>query len=100
ATRPAVQCFAAAGATLDYMLWSITLKARSGQKAKLSRMIPGLVRALRAGGAAVQVTGEPIKRFLDVLYELHIAAIRPYDGNRPEPGAKAAAALGNGAKGN
>ena len=97
---PAGHGFVAAVATLDDMLWSITLKARSGQKAKLSRMIPGLVRALRAGGAAVQVTGEPIKRFLDVLYELHIAAIRPYDGNRPGPGAKAAAGLGTGAKGN
>jgi len=71
-------------ATLDDMLWSIALKARSGQKAKLSRMIPVLVRSLRAGGAAVQVTGEPIKRFLDALYELHIAAIRPYGPNLTE----------------
>jgi hypothetical protein len=81
---PAGAGFAAAVATLDDMLWSITLKARSGQKAKLSRMIPVLVRSLRSGGAAVQVTGEPIKRFLDTLYELHIAAIRPYDGSRTD----------------
>lgn len=81
---PAGAGFAAAVATLDDMLWSITLKARSGQKAKLSRMIPVLVRSLRSGGAAVQVTGEPIKRFLDALYELHIAAIRPYDGIRTD----------------
>ncbi len=40
-------------------------------------MIPGLVGSLRAGGAAVQVPGEKLTRFLHALYDLHIAAIRP-----------------------
>jgi hypothetical protein len=32
---------------------------------------------VREGGASVHVTGEKMKRFLDALYELHVAAIRP-----------------------
>src|SRR5262249_51807911 len=69
--------YIAAIKTMDDMLWSIAAKGRNGQKARLSRMIPGLVRSLRAGGMAVQVTHEKMERFLSALYELHIAAIRP-----------------------
>ena len=53
------------------------VKARTGQRARLSRMIPSLIGRLREGGASVHVTGEKMKRFLDALYELHVAAIRP-----------------------
>ena len=74
---PDSTAFFSATQTLDDLLWSITLKARSGQKSRLSRMIPTLIARLREGGAAVQVTGEKMKRFLDALYELHVAAIRP-----------------------
>ena len=74
---PASTAFAEATQTLDDLLWSITIKARSGQKSRLSRMIPSLIGRLRVGGAAVQVTGEKMKRFLDALYDLHVAAIRP-----------------------
>ena len=68
--------------TLDDLLWSITIKARTGQKSRLSKMIPSLVRRLRAGGAAVHVSGEKMKQFLDAIYALHIAAIRPEGGGR------------------
>jgi hypothetical protein len=62
---------------MDDMLWSIVAKERTGQKARLSKMIPPLVRSLHAGGAAVQVSGEKMERFLDTLYDLHMAAIKP-----------------------
>jgi hypothetical protein len=73
--------YTAAVKTMDDMLWSIAAKGRVGQKARLSKMIPGLVRRLREGSAAVQVHEEKMKRFLGALYELHIAAIRPDAGN-------------------
>jgi hypothetical protein len=69
--------YAAAVKTMDDMLWSIIAKERTGQKARLSKMIPPLVRSLHAGGAAVQVEDEKMKRFLDTLYALRIAAIKP-----------------------
>ena len=68
---------AAAVQTMDNMLWSIAAKERSGQKARLSKMIPSLIRSLREGAAAAQVSNEKMTRFLDALYELHIAAISP-----------------------
>ena len=71
---------------MDDMLWSITAKRRTGQKARLSTMIPPIVMGLRAGGAAVQVPEEKMKCFLSVLYDLHMMAMKP-DGckNRPGP---------------
>jgi len=93
--------FSAAVETLDNLLWSIAVKPRTGQKSRLSKMIPLLVRNLRSGGAAVEVSDEKIQRFLDTLYELHMAAIRPRmpakpptpatGTNPPGPGAKIAA---------
>ena len=67
--------YAAAVQIVDDMLWSIAAKERAGQKARLSKMIPSLVRSLRAGAAAAHVSNEKMKRFLDALYELHIGAI-------------------------
>jgi hypothetical protein len=72
--------YAAAVKSLDDLLWSIAAKGRTVQKAALSKMIPTLVRRLRAGGAALQVADEKMKRFLSVLYDLHIAAIKPQEG--------------------
>ena len=69
--------YAAAVKAMDDMLWSIAAKARKGQKARLSKMIPGLVRSLRAGGEAVQASQDRMQRFLSALYDLHIEAIRP-----------------------
>ena len=69
--------YAASAKVMDDMLWSITAKRRAGQKARLSVMIPPMVRGLRAGAAAVQVSEEQIDRFLGVLYNLHMAAINP-----------------------
>jgi hypothetical protein len=67
--------------TLDDLLWSITAKERNAQKARLTKLVPGLVRNLRAGGAAVQVRDDRLQPFLEAVYRLHIAAIKP----RAEP---------------
>ncbi len=74
--------FAAAVQTLDDLLWSITVKERTAQKARLAKMVPALIRSLRAGGAAVQVSDERMKPFLDAVFQLHMAAIKP-DAERP-----------------
>jgi hypothetical protein len=63
--------------TLDDLLWSVMAKERTGQKARLAKMVPRLVGGLRKGSAALAVPQERIKAFLDALYELHIAAIKP-----------------------
>ena len=62
---------------MDDMLWSIAAKRRAGQKARLATMIPPMVRGLRAGAAAVEVSEEKMECFLGVLYNLHMAAINP-----------------------
>src|SRR6202158_1580894 len=63
--------------TLDDLLWSITAKERTAQKARVAKMVPPLIRNLRAGGAAVKVGDERMKPFLEAVYQLHMAAIKP-----------------------
>ena len=63
--------------TLDDLLWSLTAKERSGQKARLAKLVPGMIRNLRAGAAAVNVGDERVKPLLDAMYQLHMAAIKP-----------------------
>jgi hypothetical protein len=63
--------------TLDDLLWSIVAKERTGQKARLTKLIPTLIRGLREGIAARGVTDDRAKLFLDELYQLHMAAIKP-----------------------
>jgi hypothetical protein len=63
--------------TLDDLLWSIVAKERTGQKARLTKMIPGLVVGLRKGCTAVTAPAEKSKAFFDALYPLHVAAIKP-----------------------
>ena len=63
--------------TLDDLLWSLTAKERSGQKARLAKLVPGMIRNLRAGAAAVKVGDERVKPLLDAMYQLHMAAIKP-----------------------
>jgi len=67
----------AAVQTLDDLLWSITVKERTAQKARLAKMVPPLIRNLRAGGAAVKVGDDRMKPFLDAVFQLHMAAIKP-----------------------
>ncbi|NDP43804.1 MAG: DUF1631 domain-containing protein [Aromatoleum sp.] len=86
--------------TLDDLLWSITAKERNAQKAKLTRMIPSLIRSLRAGCAALKATGERVQAFFEALYTLHISVLRPRDvpkeGEAPAGAPEAAApAIGN-----
>jgi len=62
--------------TLDDMLWSITAKDRSSQKAQLTKMIPKLIAGLRKGSAAAGLAPERGRLFFEALYQLHIAAIK------------------------
>jgi len=75
----------AAVQTLDDLLWSITAKERTAQKARLAKMVPPLIRSLRAGGAAVKIGDDRMKPFLDAVYQLHMAAIKP-QAARPAAG--------------
>ena len=61
--------------TLDDLLWSIVAKERTAQKARLTKMIPTLIRGLREGIVARGVDADRAKRFLDELYRLHLSAI-------------------------
>jgi hypothetical protein len=74
--------WAASVQTLDDLLWSITVKERTAQKARLAKMVPALIRNLRAGGAAIKVGDERMKPFLEAVFELHMAAIKPH-ADRP-----------------
>lgn len=69
----------AAAGTLDDLLWSIVVKERAGQKARLTKMIPTLIRGLRAGIIAQQMPQDRAQKFLEELYQLHMAAIKPAD---------------------
>jgi hypothetical protein len=64
-------------ATLDDLLWSIVVKDRTAQRAKLTKMVPTLVAGLRRGCTAVAVEDERSKPFFEALYRLHMAAIKP-----------------------
>jgi hypothetical protein len=66
----------AASAALDDLLWSITAKERTAQKARLTKLIPRLIGSLRKGCTAVDLPTERTKAFLESLYELHMAAIK------------------------
>jgi hypothetical protein len=67
----------AAVATLDDLLWSIIAKERTGQKVRMTKLIPTLIGALRRGCVAVGAPPERSKPFFEALYPLHIAALRP-----------------------
>jgi hypothetical protein len=67
----------AAVQTLDELLWSITAKERTGQKARLAKLVPSIIRSLRTGAAAVKVAADRVQPFLDVIYKMHMAAIKP-----------------------
>ncbi|HYR00810.1 MAG TPA: DUF1631 family protein [Casimicrobiaceae bacterium] len=94
----------AALATLDELLWSIEVKERAAQKARLMKLIPGLVGSLRRGCAAVTAPQDRTRPFFEALYALHMAALKPRRRGRagrgragaPSPtttGAPAAAAI-------
>ena len=63
--------------TVDDLLWSITAKERTAQKARLTKLVPGLVVSLRNGCKALGVDAERTKAFFDALYRLHMEAIKP-----------------------
>jgi hypothetical protein len=80
--------------TLDDLLWSLTAKERSAQKARLAKLVPAIIRNLRAGAAAVNVGDERVKPLLDAMYQLHMAAIKPESADDVQAPAAAAAATG------
>ncbi|MEP6942007.1 MAG: DUF1631 family protein, partial [Betaproteobacteria bacterium] len=63
--------------TFDELLWSISAKERTAQKARLAKLVPSIIRNLRAGAAAVKVTAERVQPFLETIYQMHMAAIKP-----------------------
>lgn len=63
--------------TMDDLLWSITAKERTAQKARLTKMVPGIIGNLRKGCNAVQLPDDRATPFFDTLYQLHMAAIKP-----------------------
>ena len=63
--------------TMDDLLWSIAAKERTAQKARLTKMVPGIIGNLRKGCKAVGVPDDRSKEFFETLYHLHMAAIRP-----------------------
>jgi Protein of unknown function (DUF1631) len=67
----------AAVQTLDDLIWSIAAKERTGQKARLAKLVPSIIRNLRAGAAASKVPEDRVQPFLDAVYQLHMAAIKP-----------------------
>jgi hypothetical protein len=75
--------------TLDDLLWSIATKERTAQKAKLMKLSPQLVTALRRGCTSLDVPPERTKPFFDALYALHMAALKP----AAEPAPSQAAAV-------
>ncbi|MEO8674502.1 MAG: DUF1631 family protein [Casimicrobiaceae bacterium] len=88
---PESEAWRAALGTLDDLLWSIVIKERTAQKARLTKMIPALILGLRRGCKAVAVDGDRSKPFFDALYALHMAALKPVAGATPaQPAAKAA----------
>jgi len=93
---PEADATKAAEKTLDDLLWSIVAKERSAQKARLTKMIPSLIGALRKGAAAVGASPERSRAFLESLYQLHIAAIKAVPaapGTAPVAAAQEAPAL-------
>ena len=63
--------------TLDDLLWSIVIKERTAQKARLTKMIPALIAGLRRGCTAVAIADDRAKSFFDALYTLHMSALKP-----------------------
>ena len=62
--------------TLEELLWSIEVKERNGQKARLTKMIPGLIGGLRRGCKAVTAPDDRANPFFEALYALHMAALK------------------------
>jgi hypothetical protein len=71
--------------TIDDLLWSITAKERTAQKARLTKMVPGIIGSLRKGVTQLKVREDRAKAFFDTLYALHIAAIKPRPRTPPPP---------------
>jgi len=85
--------------TLDELLWSIEVKDRTGQKARLTKMIPGLIGGLRRGCKAVTAPDDRANPFFEALYALHMAALKPVADSTPKSAASAHPAPASGAPG-
>ena len=82
--------------TVDDLLWSITAKERTAQKARLTKLVPGLVVSLRNGCKALGVDAERTQAFFEALYRLHMEAIKPAVAKAEAEAAPPAAPAANG----
>jgi hypothetical protein len=94
--RDGARAGARAVKTVDDLLWSITAKERTAQKARLTKLVPGLVVGLRNGCKALGLDAERTKPFFDELYRLHIEAIKPAAAKAEAEAAPPAARPANG----
>lgn len=67
----------AAVKTLDDLLWSVAAKERTAQKTRLAGLVPMLIRNIRLGAAAVKGAADRVQPLLDVMFKVHMAAIKP-----------------------
>ncbi len=77
--------------TLDDMLWSIVVKERTGQKARLAKMVPKLINGLRNVCVVAKVPDDRTKKIFEELYQLHMAAIKPAEAAEQAPAGQAVA---------
>lgn len=72
-------------AVLPELLWSIQEKQGSHERTGLIRLLPDLVRRLRAALQMIQLPDDDAKQILDQLVELHTQVLRsvPKGGNEP-----------------
>ncbi len=59
------------------LLWSAIPAAASANKKRLVQMVPALVEKLKAGLASIDYSGVKARHFLELLSDLHAAALNP-----------------------
>jgi len=65
---------------LPELLWSVQEKTDPQQRAELIKLLPNLVKRLRAALHLIQLPEEECKRILDQMVELHTAVLRANGG--------------------
>jgi len=68
--------YTSAVATMDDLVWSVTLKANSDERRKLVDTLPTLLRSLHVGLDLIGLPQEQRNQFFDVLVALHSAAVK------------------------
>ncbi|CAN5632424.1 hypothetical protein BH11PSE7_BH11PSE7_22110 [soil metagenome] len=73
------------GAVINDLIWSAQPELARNSVPRLTRIIPGLLAALREGLASIDYPQEKLTRFFDELMELHQQALRPAGAVVPTP---------------